>query len=190
MQNIIPVDFIDVSKMAGALVLKHAVHFRDDTRRQDYDGSPHHDTQTILLRGPAGNVSRETWFSDVEHADTPLLESWPSARELIAKISESHQRRSGLVPQFGKIMVVSLKPGGFVDWHVDQGEYADAHDRFHLCLVPSVGSALYSGMESLVLQWGTLAFFNNHALHSAVNFGQSDRIHLIFDVRRVTETVQ
>lgn len=182
--TIAPLDFIDVSHMAAALVMKHSVHFRDDTRRQDVIGSPHHDTETILLRGPAGEVSRESWFADVAHTDMPILAKWPTARQVIEAIAVSHKRRTGGEPVFGKIMVVSLKPGGSVDWHTDQGAYAEAHDRMHICLQPSPGAWLFSGGAQAILPMGQLAYFDNHVLHSAINLGPVPRVHLICDIRR------
>lgn len=184
MNLILPVDFIDVSAMAAALVMKHSVRFGDDKRRQAFHGSPHHDTESILLRGPMGEISRETWFDDVPHCDSEALEAWPTARAVIAKIAESHRLRSGLEPIFGKIMVVSLKAGGWVDWHVDQGFYAQVHDRFHLCLIPSAGGLMFSGGMSAALPQGQLTYFNNHVLHSAINVGTNPRVHLICDIRR------
>lgn len=189
MNFILLVDFIDVSHMAAALVMKHSVHFKDDTRRQNAPGSPHHDTETILLRGPLGEVSRDTWFADVPHADTELLAKWPSARAVLAKIAESHLARSGVVPIFGKAMVISLKPNGWVDWHMDQGSYAEAHDRFHVCLIPSAGALLFCGGQTMSLQVGSLCWVNNRALHSAVNFGANARVHLVVDIRK-PESIQ
>jgi hypothetical protein len=188
MNFIIPVDFIDVSRMAAALVLKHAVHFADDKRRQSTPGTPHHDTETILLRGPLGEITTENWFQDVPHADTDLLKSWPSAQQVLGKIAESHVRRAGHEPILGKAMVVSLKAGGHVDWHVDQGAYAEAHDRFHVCLVPSSGAMTYCGGLGASLPVGQLTWINNRALHSAINVGSNPRINLIVDVRK-PETV-
>lgn len=181
---IVPLDFIDTSLMAAALLLKHAPHFKDDKRRQMFAGSPHHDTETILLRGPVGEVSRESWQMDVEHVDAPLLAEWPSARKVIAAVAASHEKRSGRPPEFGKIMVVRLKAGGHVDWHVDEGTYAEAHDRFHLCLVPSPGAWLYSAGAAQILPPGQLAFFDNRHLHSVINLGPIPRDHLILDIRK------
>lgn len=188
MNLILPVDFIDVSRMAAALVLKHSVHFADDTRRQDAPGSAHHDTEVILLRGPVGEITRESWFEDVPHADTGLLLKWPSAQQVLAKIAQSHMRRAGHEPIFGKAMVVSLKAGGHVDWHTDEGPYAEAHDRFHICLVPSSGAMTYCGGLGASLPVGQLTWLNNRALHSAINVGSNARIHLIVDIRK-PETV-
>lgn len=186
MEFIQPVDFIDVSRMAATLVLKHSVHFADDRRRQEIPGSPHHDTETILLRGPLGTIDAETWFQDVPHADTELLGKWPSAQQVLAKIAESHQRRFGVEALFGKAMVVSLKSGGYVDWHVDQGAYAEIHDRLHLCLIPSAGAMMYSGGFQASLPVGQLTFINNRVVHSAINVGLTPRIHLIVDIRKET----
>lgn len=190
--NIQPLDFVDTSYMAAALLMKHAVRFKDDTRRQDYPGSPHHDTETILLRGPfdmdenSGAALRANWQEDVPHADRQILANWPTARTVIGEIAASHERRSTAPPEFGKIMVVSLRPGGKVDWHSDQGPYAEAYDRFHVCLVPSPGAFLFSGGMAMTLQPGVICWVNNRTLHSAINVGPCARVHLIFDVRKPT----
>lgn len=184
MNCIVPVDFIDVSRMAAALVLKHSGHFADDTRRQNAPGSAHHDTETILLRGPLGEVNQKSWYEDVPHSDCEILDKWPSARQVLEKIIESHRRRAGMDPVLGKAMVVSLKAGGHVDWHVDKGAYAEAHDRFHVCLVPSAGAMMYSGGLGGSLPVGQLTWINNRILHSAINVGSNPRIHLIVDIRK------
>lgn len=190
MQNIIPLDWIDVTHMAATLLLRHDVHFEDDRRRQETPGSPHHDTRSIFLRVPEGDLSKELWFKDVPHADTPLLGEWPSARRVIEKIAESHFNRAKLVPVFGKIMVVSLHAGGWVDWHIDQGPYAEAYDRFHIGLVPSPGAFLFSGPQGHILGQGELVYLNNRIPHSAINGGQIARVNLIFDIRRPEEAIE
>jgi hypothetical protein len=194
--NIIPLGFFDVTRLTGALVMRHETHFQDDMRRQSYAGSPHHDTQSILLRGPRGEINQESWFQDVPHEDAPLLAEWPSARQVLAQVEQFHINRINQAcqqfgmqpppaPDFGKIMVVSLKAGGWVDWHVDTGAYADAHDRFHICLVPSPYAWLYAGPDSAILPMGQMCYLNNRIPHCATNFGSTPRVHLIHDVRRV-----
>lgn len=183
-------DFIDVSHLAATLVMRYSAHFNDDRRRQTYANSPHHDTQTILLRGPTGGNDiapadlKSWWQSDVVHRDEAILEDWPAAVRVLGQIEESHRRRAGMAPVFGKIMVVALKPGGVVDWHTDQGPYAEAHDRFHICVIPSGGAIMHSGCMSAALPVGQLTWFNNRIPHSAVNFGTVARVHLIVDIRK------
>lgn len=183
LQTIQPVDFIDVSAMAAALVLRHSVHFADDERRQNFPGSPHHDTRCIVLRGPS-DAGPQNWQEDVPHFDMPVLDGWPTARQVIEAISESHSKRAGAAPIFGKIMVVGLKVGGIVDWHVDEGPYAECHDRFHLPLIYSPGARIYSGADGAILPPGQLTWINNRIPHSAVNMGPVERVHMIVDIRK------
>lgn len=193
--NIFAVDFIDATRMLSQLVARHEPHFDDDRRRQDTPGSPYHDTRSIYLRVPTGyyqevghaggadEALRELWFADVPHEFTQLFHSWPSARGVLQAIRESHIRRAGAEPEFGKVMIEQLKPGGFIDWHVDASPYAATYNRFVVCLKPSPGAMLFAGSEWRGLPPNELTFFNNRVLHSAVNLGPCDRIHLIVDIR-------
>lgn len=182
--NFAPLAFVDTAQATALLVTKYRERFGRDARREKHPNSPHHDTQTIILRGPAEG---DDWFADEDQVDYPILKEWKSARNLLARI------RVALAPLpsfqgkpvvFGKAMIVTLKPGGFVDWHVDEGEYAAAHDRVHLCLLPSPGAWLYSGGEQVNPPVGQLTYMNNRVLHSAVNLGPVPRVHLILDVRK------
>lgn len=184
MANFLPLGFLDTSNVAATLVLKYKDRFKDNTLRQEFEGSPHHDTETIFLRGPE-KVDKAAWLEDSEQVDYPVYREWKSARNLAARIKNLVSSTSGRKNlQFGKVMIVSLNPGGIVDWHIDEGEYAEAHDRLHLCLLPSDGAICYSGRESAMLPVGQLFFFNNRVAHSAANFGDCARVHLIADVRR------
>lgn len=185
--NIQPISFVDPSLFAATLLLKYQKHFADDRRRQEYQGSPHHDTECIVLRGP-DEPTPENWFQDVEHVDYPLLKEWVAARSLIAAAEIPIAQTLGVpAPVLGKIMVVSLKAGGTIDWHVDEGAYAQNHMRFHLGINVSAGAWLYSGGEAQQIGAGNLVFFNNLTTHSAANFGPVPRIHLIIDVRKPTK---
>ena len=182
--NFRPLAFIDTSHFTAALVHKYKDAWGWDEHRQKFEGSPHHDTQAILLRGPK-DPTVENWFQDIPQIDYPVLKEWKSARAMLARIKDALQPIVGKAPvTFGKIMVVRLKVGGFVDWHIDEGAYAEKHDRAHLCLLPSPGAWLYSGGEVAQPPVGMLTYMNNRALHSALNTGPVPRVHLILDVRK------
>jgi Aspartyl/Asparaginyl beta-hydroxylase len=182
--NIYPVGFIDPGMIHATLALKYEHYFQADTRRQDAKNSPHHDTETILLRGPQ-DPNQTNWFEDVPHVDTVLLQEWRAAQNFLARVEQAiAQSTSQQAARFGKAMLVRLKPGGWVDWHVDTGPYADAHMRFHIAIAPCWGAWLYSGGEGMSLAPGNLMFFNNRVIHSATNFGDCPRVSLICDVRR------
>lgn len=184
MSNFVSVGFIDASMMTATLLTRHKALFEADTRRQEHLASPHHDTQSILLRGPK-SPSAENWLEDVPQVDLPALSEWKTAKALLARIKNAvaplNDNKPGIL---GKAMIVSLKPNGFVDWHVDEGSYAETHHRLHLCLVPSPGAWLYSGGEAFSPPVGLLTGVNNRVLHSALNTGPTARIHLIVDVRK------
>ncbi len=184
MPNIVPLAFLDTSQFTATLVNKYRDQFGKDPRREKTAGSPHHDTQSILLRGPA-KPTAQNWFEDIEQVDYPILKEWKSARNLLSRIKNAAAPfLKGQPAVLGKVMIVQLKPHGVVDWHVDEGEYAAAHYRTHLCLIPSPGAFVYSGPEMANLPVGQLTFFENRVLHCATNFGDFARTHLIVDVRR------
>lgn len=150
------------------------------TLRQDTPGSPHRDTRAIFLRGPdEPTVTR--WFEDVPHVDYPAWRTWPEAEPLFTNLLTSLPQP---IPDVGKVMLVELKPGGALAWHVDEGAYAVQHERYHLALTTNPGAWLLSGGEQAHVPVGALVWFDNHALHSAINVGPTPRIHLIVDIRR------
>jgi hypothetical protein len=167
--------------------------FKAVTLRQDYPGSPHKETRMIPLRVPAPlltalapmpphldpSVLAALWFEDVPHANTPILDGWPEATALFAGLSTVLMR--GAV---GKVMLVELAPGGSLAWHKDEGAYAQAHMRFHLPLVTNPMAFLLAGGEQAHVPVGALTFFDTSVLHSAINLGETPRVHLIVDVRR------
>lgn len=180
--NFRPMLFLDTSIMTANLLLRHKVRFQDDRRRQETPGSAHHDTESIILRGPKGD-DVAAWFADIPHQDMAILKEFKSAKSVLTRIANA-LAVDGVPGKIGKAMIVSLKPGGFIDWHTDEGAYAEAYNRFHVCLIPSPGAFLYSGGEQASPAVGWLTFFNNRALHSAINLGQTPRVHLIVDVRK------
>src|SRR5579859_7170052 len=99
------------------------------TVRQQYEGSAHRDTQTIVLRGP---TSLEGLFDNLEAVDYPQLEQLPGLFDLVVRAARNVQAR-----EIGRVMVVRLKAGGRVQPHTDMGAYARYFARFHLVLESS-----------------------------------------------------
>jgi hypothetical protein len=176
MRHFAPLGHIDIFALVGELWARRAL-FDAVTLRQDAPGSAHKDTRAIFLRGPEV-PSASRWFEDLPHVDYPALAGWESAAAVLAEIAA----RAGGRPM-GKAMIVALRPGGIVTPHIDQGAYAERHDRYHLPLVTNPDAVLVSGDETVHAPAGLLAWFDNHAMHSAENLGAADRIHLIVDVR-------
>lgn len=81
----------------------------------------------------------------------------------------------------GRAKIVSLPPGNKVYPHVDRGEYYRVRHRYHLIL-QSEGSWMRAGHEEVRMKTGELWWFDNKAEHEAMNDGETNRIHLIFDL--------
>lgn len=144
------------------------------TARQQYPGSAHHDTRCIFLRGPA-ELTPAGVQQSLDAVDYPALEALPGARLLLRLVGLNLFAR-----ELGRAMLVELRPGGVIDWHADQGAYAEHFQRFHLCL--SGESCLFHcGDEVVVMQPGELWWFDHRTEHYVRNAGPIPRVHLIVD---------
>jgi hypothetical protein len=83
--------------------------------------------------------------------------------------------------QLTKALIVSLLPGKEVLPHIDEGKYYLDKDRYHIPLHTD-GSLNICNNESQIYREGELWWFNNKKIHSAKNLGQTERIHIIFDI--------
>lgn len=152
---------------------------------------------SILLRGHR-DITHENWLHDlplhdleplVGAGEKPYDKPWRTmqrllrqARDAIMAESIAKQYLSG---EMGRAMLSRLDPGSTIFWHDDDGPYHSRHIRFHLPIVTNPGCFLYSGPEQLHLPAGMLTYFNNRVRHSAANWGDLLRVHLIFEMRRL-----
>lgn len=75
---------------------------------------------------------------------------------------------------------LSLPINGIVGTHVDIGDYYLTRDRYHLSIQ---GVYEYTvGNETVIVEPGTLLWFNNKLPHGTTNIGDSVRITFVFDV--------
>lgn len=75
---------------------------------------------------------------------------------------------------------LSLPVGGIVGKHIDIGSYYQTRDRYHLSIQ---GTYEYTvGNESVIVNPGTLLWFNNKLEHGTKNLGDCVRITFVFDV--------
>jgi len=75
---------------------------------------------------------------------------------------------------------LSLPVGGFVGQHVDFGSYYLTKDRYHLSIQ---GRYEYTvGDETIIVEPGTLLWFNNKVKHGTKNIADEVRITFVFDV--------
>ena len=147
----------------------------EHTVRQDYPGSAHADTQCIFVRGPLG-FTPELYFNDLGSRDFQsqrfLTKAMPLVELLCAEIEAT---------QLGRVLIVNLKPGGYVTSHVDEGKYADHFSRFHVVLTTNSRCTNTTGGQRAHWPQGSFWWFDHKQPHAARNEGDTDRIHLIFD---------
>ena len=118
--------------------------------------------------------------------DSPLMPLFPECKKLI-------DLAMTMVPEgsiLGRCYIAKMIPGGTVYPHIDPGRYFDIHDRYHIVLQTNTGVSFSCGeekvpgdVETVRFEAGELWVFNNKVMHWASNKGDTDRIHIIMDVR-------
>ena len=153
------------------------------TIRQDYEGSAHHDTKCIILRG-SKTFSQHDVQEDLGSYDYPYIEElMPQVQQLL----KPALLEMG-IEELGRVMVVELAAGGSIDEHIDEGAYAQHFERFHVVLSSQQGNIFTCGGEQVHMQPGELWWFNHHKPHSVVNHSNAGRIHIIIDAVRVPQS--
>jgi hypothetical protein len=155
----------------------HAIEFAAETWRQDTPGSPHFATKALFLRMPPGRATRESIFESLDVIDRPLMGE-PAFRDAVAQISAL----AGLPP--ARVLFAALRPNGVIPQHIDEGAYAAATHRYHLCASTNPWAAMSVGSTMAQPRPGEVWFFNKHRPHSVCNFGPTWRVHLIVDCWR------
>lgn len=161
----------------------HSSLWQQITARQTTPGTPHVDTQTIFLRWSA-DQSVLAAFNDLESVDYPALMALPEARSLFAQAVESAR-----ATHLARAIIVSLKPGGRITPHADEGAYADHYERFHLVLQSDHGNLFHVAepdnphiYTTAEMQPGQLWWFNHKRTHWVENYSNRERVHLIMDM--------
>jgi hypothetical protein len=136
--------------------------------------SPHRDSDTLMVRGPAAFTARGVLESR-EIIDYPLFKE-PAVNNAVWTVATIAHKAPA------RVMAIRLHPGGKVDQHRDRGSYADVTHRYHVALQTNAGAWLMVEGETRHLQAGEVWYIDKHLPHCGGNDGQVDRIHLIVDV--------
>lgn len=126
------------------------------------------DLKTLLLR----DVSED----GVAKAH-PLWRKWPELTNRIKQVQRIDQMREF---ELGRVALELLRPGGVRAWNRETVDWL----RFHVALVTNPLAYFYSGIESINMPIGFVNWVNMGALTSQVNFGETQRIHLVVDFRK------
>lgn len=129
---------------------------------------------TSALQLVIGGVkNKEDFVGDSEISlKTPAYKHHSEIRKIIRKYFGSTElHRCGFL---------SLPVGETVGAHIDEGTYYLTRDRYHLSIVGKYH--YFVGNENLIVEPGTLFWFNNKLPHGTVNLGDCARITFVFDV--------
>jgi aspartyl/asparaginyl beta-hydroxylase (cupin superfamily) len=102
--------------------------------------------------------------------------NYPLARAFITDVAAE------LDADLSRAKIVCLPAGRKVYPHIDRGEYYRFRGRYHMILKSTAGSWMKAGDEEIRMREGELWWFDNDQMHEAVNDGDEDRIHIIFDL--------
>jgi hypothetical protein len=136
-------------------------------------------TANLLVRHRESFMGGSIVLRDAE-GDRPVLEKFKSAKNLLNRIKRLVGGDSDCLIRRAEI--VSLPPGGFTPWQEEKSVETEQMVRVHVCLVPSPAAWLYCGGDAMVAPVGQLVLLNHRMLHSEINLGMNDRIHLVVDV--------
>lgn len=110
--------------------------------------------------------------------DRPILDKFKSAKNMLGRI----RRLVGDNCTIRRAEIVTLAPGAHTPWREEKNVETETMVRLHCCLVPSPGAWLYCGGDAMNVPVGQIVILDHRRLHSEVNFGMNDRIHLVLDL--------
>jgi hypothetical protein len=120
-----------------------------------------------------GVKTKKDFVGDSEiNIKTPAYHHHSEIRKIIRKnFGNKELQRCGFL---------SLPIDEMVGAHIDEGTYYLTRDRYHLSIVGRY--QYFCGTDSVIVEPGTLLWFNNKLPHGAVNIGDETRITFVFDL--------
>lgn len=187
-------NFLQIAQNAAVLPLMLAIQrmdkshgiWKEDTYLRDYPQGPFGNTESIILRFPDRSVHQTEEalkdhlanFDQHENYDQPIFKTLSEARVLVYNLMAAVQGE-----RLGRVMINKLNPGGVIFPHADTPVHAEYWDRFHIVLQSAPGSNFRAGDEWVHMKTGDIWWFNNRIEHEVVNNSDTERIHMIVDIR-------
>ncbi len=117
--------------------------------------------------------------SHLESYDTELWPDWKALIEpIIAEAVKDYDYTKGHSP---RIMLANLPAHSEVKKHIDKSPSAQFPHKIHVPLQTNSKVYFYANGKAIHMEVGKAYEVNNNQLHWAVNKGDTDRIHLIFE---------
>lgn len=158
--------------------------------RTTFKGSPHVDTQDIILRGPDGFEYKtlEELHQELACVDYPAGELMPKtltiAYNLAYLLSSPEMQHLDSPLRLGRVIMTKIRPGKTVHPHRDEGPVPAFYRRFHLCVEGGDENIFMIGGEVKPMQSGEMWECDVREMHTVINLMETDRVHLIVDIER------
>jgi hypothetical protein len=152
--------------------------------RRMFPSSGHYDVDDIILRFYPLQERRITQQEVFDSNTTVSYFPWYMLRE-VKKLVLKHKPKGYTT---GRVMISMLKPGGIISPHVDEGKYADNHERYHFVLHSNSNCTFICGEEAVQMRAGEIWTFNHKLEHQVINADRGNpRVHIIADYRKVEQ---
>lgn len=147
---------------------------------------PHKQAQRVMLRGPWPLTVRNLLDWPMRAVRYPAVEGLAMDIFIEDELAELVCRPQGIEcpPLPERVLLAKLPPGGAIEPHIDEGEFFNHTQRYHIPLKTNPRALLFVDDVDYQLQEGRVYLIRNDLMHYAVNEGDTDRIHLIFDMMR------
>jgi hypothetical protein len=114
-----------------------------------------------------------------ETVTLPVYEDWKNLLDLVCNwIISTHLTPGGLI---NKLMLSNIIPGGGIEPHWDEEPTQLLSKRIHIVLKTNSKSEFVINNRNFYFAPGAVFELNNLMMHSVINNGDSDRVHLIMD---------
>lgn len=148
--------------------------WRQEDGAKENDFPCFHHTRHVVFRFIAGNRDPRYFYSQ------PIWTVWQRILlPVMARAAASYGYRG---PVYPKAMLARLAAGHGIDLHTDGGGSHPFTHKIHIPLETNPAAILYVDGEDFHLGSGRVFEVNNLVPHGAFNGGETDRIHLVFEV--------
>ena len=114
-----------------------------------------------------------------QSVDFPIWAQW---RERLEPVLAQATRSYGYArATFPRIMLAKMDPGGIIHPHVDANPAAGWPHKIHVPIQTNPAVEFYIDPNTYHLEEGQAYEVNNRGIHAVKNFGETPRIHLIFE---------
>lgn len=163
----------DVSSIAERLDSYSENQWWLDRTRQQTPPFVHRETTSLFVSEVIG-WEQGNDFAPVFRLED--LELWEMIKPIISHYEEKHDGK------MGKAVFLRLPEDKVVYQHYDEGDYLGLVHRHHIAIKTNDKAIFLIDQEKKNMETGDCWEINNGRFHGVINNGDTERIHLLFDI--------